>query len=74
MGLRNQLTSTLSFTRTQFGLQATVVLPNGHEMETMFWDSKKDVVNNAVSICKANKAFGRLVLSPGTLQQEVIKI
>lgn len=74
MGLRNQLTSVATFDRTTFGLKAIVILPNGFQMETMTWDSKRDVINNLVSICRANMAFGRLVLSAGTMQQEVIKV
>lgn len=74
MGLRNQTTSTASFERTPFGLKASVTLPNGFVMETMTWETKRDVINNCVSICRANRAVGRLIISAGTRQQEVFKL
>jgi hypothetical protein len=72
--MRIQATSLCNFTRTVRGLKATVTLPNGFKMETTTWDSKRLVLDEAVTICKVNKAFGRLIVSPGQRQQEVIKI
>lgn len=74
MGLRNQQTSFLHFERTAHGLRGDVILPNGAKLDCTTWASKAEVVSMAQTICRANKAFGRLVISPNNYQQEIIKI
>lgn len=74
MGLRNQKTSFLHFERTSRGLRGDVILPNGAKLDCMTWASKREVIDVANTICRANGAFGRLIVSPNTMQQEVIKI
>lgn len=73
--MRVQATSLCNFKRTVTGaLSAIVTLPNGFQMETSAWDSKRMVLDHAATICRANQAFGRLIVSPGTRQQEVVRI
>ncbi len=74
MGLRNQQTSYLHFERTAHGLRGDVTLPNGCKMDCMTWASQREVIDVANTICRANGAFGRLVISPNTRQQQIIKI
>lgn len=73
-GLRNQQTSTLSFERTAHGLRGDVVLPNGCKIDCLTWASKREVVDFAQTVCRANMAFGRLIVSEGLHQVQVIKI
>lgn len=72
--MRIQATSLVNFERGSYGLKARVTLPNGFQMVTCTWDSAKMVLDEAQTICRANKAFGRMIVSPGTRQQQVIKI
>lgn len=73
-GLRNQQTSKLSFERTQFGLRGDVTLPNGAIIDCLTWDSKQEVIDFAYTVCRANCAFGRLIVSEGMRQIEVLKV
>jgi hypothetical protein len=74
MGLRNQKTSFLTFERTAHGLRGDLVLHNGAKLDCMTWASKREVVDMAQTMCRANQAFGRLIISANTVNQEVIKI